>query len=187
MSQTFLSGFRAKPKGLIALCITAIALTLILNLSGCSSTSQRKVGAGDTAWRTRNAPRSAAAQEKGNEVALFSLGLMNIGYRFGGKNPEAGLDCSGMVSYVFSQSANLKLQGSAADIAQRGRPIGTEQIYPGDLVFFNTLNRPKSHVGIYLGEGRFIHAPSSQGKVKIDSLTSGWFATRFEEARSYFE
>lgn len=187
MSQTFLSGFRATPQGLIALCITAIALTLILNLSGCSSTSQRKVGAGDTAWRTRNAPRSAAAQEKGNEVALFSLGLMNIGYRFGGKNPEAGLDCSGMVSYVFSQSANLKLQGSAAEIAQRGRPIGTEQIYPGDLVFFNTLNRPKSHVGIYLGEGRFIHAPSSQGKVKIDSLTSGWFATRFEEARSYFE
>ena len=92
MSQTFLSGFRATPQGLIALCITAIALTLILNLSGCSSTSQRKVGAGDTAWRTRNAPRSAAAQEKGNEVALFSLGLMNIGYRFGGKNPEAGLD-----------------------------------------------------------------------------------------------
>jgi cell wall-associated NlpC family hydrolase len=54
-------------------------------------------------------------------------------------------------------------------------------------VFFNTLNRPKSHVGIYIGEGRFIHAPSSQGKVRIDSLTSGWFATRFEEARSYFE
>lgn len=131
--------------------------------------------------------RSAAGLEKANEVVLFSLGLINTGYRFGGKNPEAGLDCSGMVSYVFDQSANIKLRGSAADMAKRGRPVDIAYIQPGDLVFFNTLNRPHSHVGIYIGEGRFIHAPSSTGKVRIDSLAKGWFALRFEEARTYFD
>lgn len=161
----------------------------VLLLAACSSAPVTKVGAGETPrskypW---GAAHSLAAREKANEVVLFSLGLINTGYRFGGKNPEAGLDCSGMVSYVFDQSANLKLQGSAADIARRGRAVDIARMQPGDLVFFNTLNRPHSHVGIYIGEGRFIHAPSSRGKVRIDSLTSGWFATRLKEARTYFE
>jgi cell wall-associated NlpC family hydrolase len=168
MSQTMRS-FR-----LILLIIPCVLL-----LAACGSTP-KKVGYGETA-------RSAAALEKANEVVLFSLGLINTGYRFGGKNPEAGLDCSGMVSYVFNQSASLKLQGSAADIAKRGRAVDIAYIQPGDLVFFNTMNRPHSHVGIYIGEGRFIHAPSSKGKVRIDSLAKGWFAPRFEEARSYFD
>ncbi|MDO9450186.1 MAG: C40 family peptidase [Rugosibacter sp.] len=156
-----------------------LIIPCVLLLAACGSTPQ-KVGYGETA-------RSAAALEKANEIVLFSLGLINTGYRFGGKNPEAGLDCSGMVSYVFDQSASLKLQGSAADIARRGRAVDIAYIQPGDLVFFNTMNRSHSHVGIYIGEGRFIHAPSSKGKVRIDSLAKGWFAPRFEEARSYFD
>ncbi len=157
--------------------ILLAATTLLLTACGSAPT---KVGVGETV-------RSAAGREKANEVVLFSLGLINIDYRFGGKNPEAGMDCSGMVSYVFDQSANIKLQGSAADLAKRGHPVDIAYIQPGDLVFFNTLNRPYSHVGIYIGEGRFIHAPSSKGKVRIDSLAKGWFAQRFEEARSYFD
>lgn len=121
------------------------------------------------------------------DVVMFALGLMETGYRFGGKNPEAGFDCSGMISYVFEKSVGLKLTGSAADIAQQGRPVIGEGLRPGDLVFFNTRNRPYSHVGIYVGSGRFVHAPSSSGKVRIDSLTSGWFAARFIEARRYFD
>lgn len=118
---------------------------------------------------------------------MFSLGLMDTGYRFGGKNPEAGLDCSGMVSYVYQNAAGLRLTGAATDIARHGRPVDADGLRPGDLVFFNTRNRPRSHVGIYLGDGRFIHAPSSNGKVRADSLTQGWFATRFEEGRTYFD
>jgi len=123
------------------------------------------------------------------EVVLFSLGLLETKYRFGGRNPEAGFDCSGMVSYVFERAAGLRLAGSAADIAKQGRPVATSAMKPGDLVFFNTLRRPRSHVGIYLGDGRFIHAPSSRGaaRVRTDSLTEGYFASRFEEARSYFD
>ena len=157
-----------------------LLIPCVLLLAACGSSPTRKVGAGDTV-------HTRAAHEKASEVVLFSLGLINTGYRFGGKNPEAGLDCSGMVSYVFDQAANLRLQGSAADLARLGRAVDMAQMQPGDLVFFNTGNRPHSHVGIYIGEGRFIHAPNSRGKVRIDSLTNGWFAARFEEARNYFE
>jgi cell wall-associated NlpC family hydrolase len=122
-----------------------------------------------------------------HEVVMFALGLIDTGYRYGGKNPAAGLDCSGMVSHVFSQAAELSLQGSAADIAQQGRPIDRSQMRPGDLVFFNTLGRSYSHVGIYIGNERFIHAPNSNGRVRTESLAQGWFASRFEEARTYFD
>ena len=127
------------------------------------------------------------ADPRGHEIALFALGLVDTGYRFGGKNPDAGLDCSGMVSYVFENAAGLRVSGSAADIAKQGRPVNGEGLRPGDLVFFNTRNRPRSHVGIYIGDGRFVHAPNTNGKVRTDSLTTGWFATRFEEARTYFD
>lgn len=133
------------------------------------------------------APAEASLSFRAQDVVLFALGLVETGYRFGGKNPEAGLDCSGMVTYVFDKAANLKLQGSAADIARKGRPVEMAALRPGDLVFFNTRNKPYSHVGIYIGEGRFVHAPNSAGKVRTESLKSGWFAARFEEARTYLD
>lgn len=115
------------------------------------------------------------------------MGLLDTGYRFGGKNPEAGLDCSGMVSYIYGQAAGIKVGGSAADIARNGRPVEPDELRPGDLVFFNTLNRPLSHVGIYIGDSRFIHAPSSNGRVRIDRLGDRYYAQRFDTARTLFD
>lgn len=135
---------------------------------------------------TQSAPADAL-NPKAQDVVLFALGLVETGYRFGGKNPEAGLDCSGMVSYVFDKAADIKLRGSAADIARKGRPVDLASLRPGDLVFFNTRNRPYSHVGIYIGDGRFVHAPKTGDKVRTDSLKAGWFAARFEEARTYLD
>jgi cell wall-associated NlpC family hydrolase len=158
-----------------------IPFALLLLIAGCGTLTKPPVPPVATPDSGRLAdPRS-------HEVALFALGLVDTGYRFGGKNPEAGLDCSGMVSYVFENAAGLRLAGSAADMAKLGRPVNGEGLRPGDLVFFNTRNKPRSHVGIYIGDGRFIHAPTTNGKVRTDSLTSGWFATRFEEARTYFD
>lgn len=125
--------------------------------------------------------------EKGNEVAIYALGLIDTGYRFGGKNPEAGLDCSGMVSFIYGQAAGMKVRGSAADIARNGRAIERAALRPGDLVFFNTRNQPFSHVGIYLGEARFIHAPATNGRVRIDRLNDRYYAQRFEAARTFFD
>jgi cell wall-associated NlpC family hydrolase len=92
-----------------------------------------------------------------------------------------------MVSYIYNRAAGMKVVGSAADIARNGRPIERQSMRPGDLVFFNTLNRSYSHVGIYLGDQRFIHAPSSNGRVRIDRLNDRYYAQRFEAARTFFD
>ena len=158
--------------------------TLVLNACGvlpygAQSPAVSNVGGGTA--------KAAASNDKANDVVLFALGLIETGYLFGGKNPEAGLDCSGMVSYVYQKAVDMRLAGSAADLARQGRPVPAEQLRPGDLVFFNTRNKSYSHVGIYIGDDRFVHAPSSRGKVRTESLRNGWFAARFEEGRTYFD
>ena len=155
-------------------------LLLVLFLAACGSLPPQAPAPA--------APRQpAAAHDKGQDVVVYALGLVDTGYRFGGKNPAAGLDCSGMVSHVYAEAAGLKLGGSAADIARKGRPVAADRIRPGDLVFFNTRNKPYSHVGIYIGDDRFVHAPKSNGRVRTESLKQAYFAARFEEARSYFD
>lgn len=158
-------------------------LPMVVLLAGCGSLSN--------APDAPSQKSAVAARLHGGaeDVVIFALGLLETKYRFGGRNPEAGFDCSGMVSYVFDRATGLRLSGSAADIARKGRAVSADEMKPGDLVFFNTLKRPRSHVGIYLGDGRFIHAPSSKGsaRVRTDSLTEGYFASRFEEARTYFD
>jgi cell wall-associated NlpC family hydrolase len=153
-----------------------------LLLAACSGTATRSSGPAETI-----AQASRSVSEKGMEVVFYAMGLIDTGYRFGGKNPEAGLDCSGMVSYVYGQAAGLKVQGSAADIARNGRAIDRGELRPGDLVFFNTLNRSYSHVGIFIGDARFIHAPSTNGRVRIDRLNDSYYASRFEAARTFFD
>ena len=124
-----------------------LLIPCVLFLAACGSAPQ-KVGVGETV-------RSAAGREKANEVVLFSLGLINIDYRFGGKNPEAGLDCSGMVSYVFDQSVNLKLKGSAADIARRGAAQIEHAVDHLPLVLFEHLGylaRADHHLELLFGD-----------------------------------
>jgi len=119
-----------------------------------------------------------------SEVVMYALGLLGTGYTFGGRNPEAGLDCSGMVSYIVEQVSGRRLPHNAARIAQITRPIAVSDLQPGDLVFFNTLNRRHSHMGIYMGEGRFVHAPSSRGRVRVESLHNNYFRPRIDGART---
>ena len=162
------------------LALLPISLMVLL-VAACSGPTPRPA----SYWENISQP--SAVSEKGNEVVLYALGLIDTGYRFGGKNPEAGLDCSGMVSFIYGRAAGVKVKGSAADIARNSRPIEPESLRPGDLVFFNTRNRPFSHVGIYLGDARFVHAPSSNGRVRIDRLNDRYYAQRFEAARTFFD
>ena len=158
-------------------------ILLFLLLAGCGMLSPKK-----DVWSPQGQDKAVTRfSEKGNNIVLYALGLIDSDYRYGGKNPSAGLDCSGMVSHIYEKAAGIRISGSAADIARKGKPVEVSQVKPGDLVFFNTLNRPHSHVGIYIGNGRFVHAPNSQGKVRTESLTQGWFAKRLEEARTYFD
>jgi len=157
------------------------ALCLLALLVSCGSAPQR--GAVDS----RPSQHTPQSREQASEVVIYALGLMDIDYRFGGKNPESGLDCSGMVSYIYRNALGIELPPNAARIAQIGREIEPARLSPGDLVFFNTTGQSFSHVGIFLGGDRFIHAPSSNGKIKVSSLKAAYYAKRLEAARTFFE
>ena len=156
-----------------------IALLLAV-LAGCSSTPPAPGGRPGTASFQNEQMASPAARE----VGMYSLMLLKTGYQFGGKNPAAGLDCSGLVTHVYREAADMRLAGNAATLAREGRAVTLAEIRTGDLVFFNTLGRPFSHVGIYLGGGEFIHAPNSRGQVRIEKLTTQYWSQRFEMART---
>lgn len=158
-------------------------LACLFILVGCIST---KPTSNKSAKSIPQRPTLSKIQVDGDarEVIMVALGLLDTGYQFGGSNPEAGLDCSGLVKYVYKNALQIDLPRSAAEMAQATRSVDKDDLKPGDLVFFNTLGRPFSHVGIYMGDGNFIHAPSSKGKVRIESMNSPYFAPRFEGARS---
>lgn len=119
----------------------------------------------------------------GEQLVLHSLSLIGVPYRFGGNSPETGLDCSGLVRHVFNEVLDFALPRRAEEMSRTGTPVSIDRLQPGDLVFFNTLRRAFSHVGIYVGEHRFIHAPSSGGRVRIESIGSRYWASRFNGAR----
>ncbi len=116
-------------------------------------------------------------------LVLNALGFMGIPYRWGGATPEAGFDCSGFVQYVFRQAAGLVLPRSSFDQIRQGASVTRGELQPGDLVFFNTMRATASHVGIYIGENRFIHAPRSGKTVEIADFTNVYWQARFDGAR----
>ena len=121
--------------------------------------------------------------DRAREVLVNALSLTGIRYKYGGNSPETGFDCSGFVRYVFKQATSLTLPHSALAISQLGKTVPKDELQPGDLVFFNTLKSTFSHVGIYLGNNRFIHSPSSGGQVRVESMQDGYWAKRFNGAQ----
>lgn len=121
--------------------------------------------------------------ERAREVLINALSLSGIKYKYGGNSPESGFDCSGFVRYVYQQAANLSLPHGARAISQIGKRVPKHELQPGDLVFFNTLKSAFSHVGIYLGNNRFIHAPSSGGGVRIEDMQDQYWEQRFNGAQ----
>lgn len=117
------------------------------------------------------------------EVLISAVALTGTPYKFGGTSPDTGFDCSGFVRYVFQQAANLTLPHGARAISQIGKSIPVDQLQPGDLVFYNTLKSAFSHVGIYIGDNRFIHAPSDGGGVHIVNMQDEYWVKRFNGAR----
>jgi cell wall-associated NlpC family hydrolase len=117
------------------------------------------------------------------QVAMGAIGLLGVHYRFGGNTPENGLDCSGFVRYVFNQSLGIKLPRTSHEISQVGVKVDEHHLIPGDLVFFNTRNISFSHVGIYLGDNRFIHSPRTGKNVEIGRITDRYWSTRFNGGR----
>lgn len=128
--------------------------------------------------------RAAEPNQSGTNEDLIREALRNRGARYvwGGAS-RGGFDCSGFMCYLFERQRGIKLPHSASAQARLGSPVSSDSLQAGDLVFFSTYRPGISHVGMYLGEGRFIHAANSRRDVRIDSLTEGYYANRLKAAR----
>lgn len=122
-----------------------------------------------------------------DDVLLRAMAQIGTPYRWGGSSPQTGFDCSGLIGYVFQHSMNIKLPRSTREMIQVKAPvIARNNLRSGDIVFFATNGgRRVSHAGIYVGDNRFVHAPSTGGKVRIDSLTSPYWSKAYLQAKRY--
>jgi cell wall-associated NlpC family hydrolase len=130
-----------------------------------------------------SANKGPAWSSTAQEIILHAISQTGVKYKYGGINPDSGFDCSGFVRYVFQQAANLTLPHGARAISQVGTKISKDELQPGDLVFFNTLRSVTSHVGIYVGNNRFIHSPSAGGTISVTDMNDAYWAKRYTGAR----
>jgi cell wall-associated NlpC family hydrolase len=128
-------------------------------------------------------PLQAAAAPSGNDILFHALSAAGVDYRHGGRSQQAGFDCSGLVAFVYREAYGLALPHHTQAQSELGESVSASELQPGDLVFFNTQRKPFSHVGIYIGEGRFIHAPREGSVVRNENLRARYWSTRFDGAR----
>lgn len=123
------------------------------------------------------------SEEAVGDLLLQAMSLLGVAYRFGGTSPANGLDCSGFIQYVFQKSLRVKLPRTAAEMARVGRPVDRSELAPGDLVFFNTRGFAFSHVGLYAGNGKFIHSPRTGKNIEVTSMNGSYWVSRYNGAR----
>jgi cell wall-associated NlpC family hydrolase len=143
-------------------------LLLPLLLSACSAPPARQ---------------HAASDDRMNELVIYAMSLADTPYRYGGNSASSGFDCSGFVGHVFRQSLGVSLPRTSREISKVGTPIGQSELRPGDLVFYNTLHASFSHVGIYVGDGKFVHSPKSGDRVRVEQMQMRYWQARFDGAR----
>ncbi|MCE1251199.1 MAG: C40 family peptidase [Comamonadaceae bacterium] len=144
-----------------------LALGCALLLAGCSSAPPQRSGLAVLA-------PEQLSPEQSSDIAIHALGLVGTPYRYGGNTPEGGFDCSGLIGYVYQSRAGVAPPRTVAQLNQFGAAVDAEALRTGDLVVFGGA-RP-SHAGIYVGQGRFVHAPSSGGEVRLDRLSGPYWA-----------
>ena len=120
---------------------------------------------------------------KASELVVNAMGFLGVPYKWGGTDADSGFDCSGFVASVYQQSIGLLLPRKAEQQAAATEKIDQADLQPGDLVFFNTMRRAFSHVGIYVGNGKFIHAPRAGAEVRVESMGGSYWQRRFDGAR----
>ncbi len=154
-------------------------------LSACASRTPPPV-------KVVRAPVFAPAQSvspAAEDVLIRALGLVGTPYRWGGNTPDSGFDCSGLIGYVYRDAAGISLPRSTREmIGMQAPSIGQEALQTGDLIFFATNGGSQvSHAGIYVGEGRFVHAPATGGTVKLDSLSKAYWQRAYLSAKRVIE
>ncbi|WP_411883064.1 C40 family peptidase [Polaromonas sp. YR568] len=124
-----------------------------------------------------------SVSNKASELVVNAMGFLGVPYKRGGNTAETGFDCSGFVRAIYEQSVGLLLPRRAEQQAAATQRIEKNELQPGDLVFFNTMRRAFSHVGIYVGDGKFIHSPKPGAEVRVESLSVSYWQRRFDGAR----
>ncbi len=162
---------RFKP---IIACVTLVAL-----ISACSTTTPTRHGK----YKSKTPQNVSIAAGPNRDVAVYAMKFLGTPYRYGGSSPADGFDCSGLVQYSAKKSLNVNMPRRSSDQAGYGSNISFANIKAGDLLFFNTSGSPNSHVGIYLGQTYFVHAPSSGGAVRVEDYTMDYWQKRFNGAR----
>lgn len=181
---------------------STLALACLLTLAACSSgpterngSLASRSGAGERGYRTKldgwgpktppsGFPKFIDHSVGQEEVSMQAMGLVGVPYQWGGNTPTTGFDCSGLVRYVVARAADIILPRTTGQMSKMGESVSPSEIAPGDLIFFNTDGgRPYSHVGIYVGDYRFVNAPSTGGTVRIDYVTNPYWAKHFDGIR----
>jgi len=160
----------------------AAGLSLLLLLAACAGTPSRPLPA---PARSTSGSLPASPQRASEDVLFHAIGLVGTPYHWGGNTPESGFDCSGLVDYVFRTSAGIDLPRTSRAMSRLDAPriTDTADLAGGDLLFFRTEHHRISHVAIYVGKGRFVHAPNTGGKVRLDKLSNPYWHRHFAFAR----
>lgn len=157
------------------------AISVVLSLFASHPVVAQEAPANSVGFDLKHA--GEALWTNAQDIAVYALGMIGVNYKWGGNTPDAGLDCSGLVRYVFQNVTGVTLPRTSREMGRIGTKVGMKELLPGDLVFFNTRRFAYSHVGIYLGDNRFIHAPNRGSEVEIVSLTDQYWRKRFNGAR----
>ena len=162
----------------------AVVASLLLCACAAQPTAHR-AGAVDAISRSAASPQ-APAQAAASDVVIAAMSFIDRPYQAGGQSVQTGFDCSGFTRHVFGQTLGIDLPRSAQEQAQASALQAVpsrDELQPGDLVFFNTQQRAFSHVGIYLGDGRFIHAPRTGAQIRIERMSGAYWSGRYSGAR----
>ncbi len=163
-------------------CLLAVlAAGLGLVLQGCGVAPVRPDAAGDQDSEADESDLTDGGV--GAEVVMQALANVGKPYRWGGASPEDGFDCSGLVAHVYEDAVGMTLPRTSRQMSQRGSKVSRKRLTAGDLVFFNTSRRAYSHVGIYIGKGRFVHAPSTGSLVRVERMSNRYWSNRYNGAR----
>ena len=166
-----------------AVALIAMATLLCLGLVACGGKQNVRPGS-STATPPRAWPQVLPADPAAaNAVLMRALGLVGTPYRYGGNTPESGFDCSGLVTYVYRDMLDLRLPRTSRELAGiQGPRLDPDRLAAADLVFFGSKGNV-THVGIYVGEGRFVHAPSTGGTVRLDRLDGPYWRDHYSGAK----
>jgi len=145
-----------------------LLLLSLLLLAACSSPAARQ---------------APVVEEQMNDLVIYAMSLADTPYRYGGNSANSGFDCSGFVGHVYRQTLGVSLPRTSREISRVGTPISRSDLRPGDLVFYNTLRASFSHVGIYIGDGKFVHSPKSGDHVRVEQMQMRYWQARFDGAR----